>query len=69
MLAVGGPVSQALDSRSFTQKLFETEEDVNKIVKEWHGANPSATSAVLSSSASQTGGKASMNDILRAARK
>ena len=69
MLAVGGPVSQALDSRSFTQKLFETEEDVSKIVKEWHGANPSATSAALSSSASQTGGKATMNDILRAARK
>lgn len=49
LLAVGGPVSEALDSRSLTTKLFETDDDISSIVKDWQKANPSATTQALGS--------------------
>lgn len=68
--AVGGPLSKALDSRSFTRDLFESDKDIQELVREWNTANPSATSAALSSGGGQTNdGKPNMNDILRSAAK
>ena len=66
--AVGGPLSKALDSRSFTTKLFESDENVQDLVKQWHRDNPSATSTALGSSAAEPGkGKIDPNVLLRAA--
>lgn len=66
--AVGGPLSKALDSRTFTRDLFETDKDITELVKEFSKANPTATSSALgSSSAAPEGKKPSINDLLRAA--
>lgn len=66
--AVGGPLGKALDSRSFTTKLFESDEDVKDLVKQWHQDNPSATSTALGSSAAAPGkAKVDPNVLLRAA--
>ncbi len=63
----GGPLAKALDSRTFTQKLFETEDDIDGIVKDWHAANPSETSVALSSQGGTGKQKVSFNEIVRAA--
>lgn len=66
--AAGGPLGKALDSKSFTTALFESDKDISEIVKEWNAANPSATSTALGSAAAAPAGKApSMNDLLRSA--
>ena len=66
--AAGGPLGKALDSRSFTHDLFETDKDIADIVKAWHKANPSATTTALSSSAAEPSkGKVDPNVLLRAA--
>jgi hypothetical protein len=68
--AVGGPLGKALDSRSFTKELFETDKDIKVLVSEWHKANPSTTSAALGAgAAAPTGNKVNPNDLLRAATK
>ncbi|QPL15103.1 scaffolding protein [Microbacterium phage Erla] len=69
LLEAGGPISKALDSRTFTKDLFETDKDVADIVKDWQKANPSATSSALSTGAAgETGkGKHDPNDLIRAA--
>lgn len=68
--ASGGPLSKALDSRSFTTSLFETDKDIKDIVKEFNAANPTATSTALASSAAAPAGKSpSMNELLRSALK
>lgn len=66
--AAGGPLGKALDSRSFTRDLFETDKDISDLVKEWHRKNPTATSTALGSGAGDTGkGKIDPNALLRAA--
>jgi hypothetical protein len=68
--AVGGPLSKALDSRTFTRDLFETDKDIEGLVKDWHRANPTATSSALASTAGgNTGGngKVDPNVLIRAA--
>lgn len=66
--AAGGPVGKALDSRTFTRDLFETDKDIAALVKDWHKANPSATSTALgSASASPAPGKVDPNVLLRTA--
>ncbi|AUX83029.1 scaffolding protein [Microbacterium phage Bandik] len=69
LLEAGGPISKALDSRTFTKDLFETDKDVADLVKDWHKANPSATSSALSTAAAgETGkGKHDPNELIRAA--
>lgn len=68
--AAGGPLSKALDSRTFTRDLFESDKDIAEIVKDWQKANPTATSQALGSgSAAPAGTKSNMNDLLRAAAK
>jgi len=66
--AAGGPLGKALDSRTFTKSLFESDKDVESIVKDWNKANPTATSQALSSAAGEPSGKKPVqNDLLRAA--
>lgn len=66
--AVGGPLGKALDSRTFTRDLFETDKDIADLVKEWNRANPSATSTALgSAAASPASKKADPNALIRAA--
>lgn len=66
--AAGGPLGRALDSRSFTRDLFETDKDIATLVKDWHKANPSETSTALGSKGAETsGGKIDPNVLLRAA--
>lgn len=68
--AVGGPLSKALDSRSFTRELFETDKDVKDIVKDYMKANPTATSQALGGKAAAPADKApDMNTLIRASRK
>lgn len=67
LLTVGGDISKALDSRSFTKDLFESDKGIKEIVESWNKANPSAVGSALSGS-SQSNGKPTMNDLLRAAR-
>lgn len=68
--AAGGPMSKALDSRSFTKSLFETDTDVEALAKEWNAAHPTATATALSSSAAAPANSSpSMNDLLRSALK
>lgn len=65
--AVGGPLSKALDSKSFTTALFESDTDVTELVTKWHRDNPSATSSALTSSAGNTASKSDFNTLLRKA--
>jgi hypothetical protein len=66
--AAGGPISKALDSRSFTRELFESDKDVAEIASAWVKANPTATSSALASTAAEPGkGKADPNVLIRAA--
>ncbi|AUX82654.1 scaffolding protein [Microbacterium phage Knox] len=69
LLEAGGPISKALDSRTFTKDLFETDKDVADLVKDWHKANPSATSSALSTGAAGEAGKGKHdpNELIRAA--
>lgn len=64
----GGPLGKALDSRTFTRDLFESDKSVADLVKEWNRANPSATSVALASAAATPGkAKADPNELIRAA--
>jgi DNA-binding protein len=66
--AAGGDISKALDSRTFTRDLFESDKDVAEIAKAWRKANPTATSTALSSAAAAPAGdKVDQNALLRAA--
>lgn len=67
VMAVG--LGKALDSRTFTKELFETDTDVAKLVKDWQRANPTATSQALSSTAGgqQAEPKHDANELLRIA--
>lgn len=66
--AVGGPLGKALDSRTFTRDLFETDKDIDQLVKDWNKANPTATSSALASGAAAPAeGKVDANTLIRAA--
>lgn len=63
-------LGKALDSRTFTRDLFETDKDVKDLVQKWNKDHPSATSTALGSAASQPApGKVDVNSLLRAAAK
>lgn len=65
----GGDLGSALDSRTFTRQLFETDDKIEDIVKAWNKAHPSATSQALASAAAAPGGngKVDPNALIRAA--
>ncbi|AXQ52871.1 scaffolding protein [Microbacterium phage Neferthena] len=65
--AVG--LGKALDSRTFTRDLFESDKDIKTLVQDWNKANPSATSQALSGKAggAQGQGKVDPNELIRAA--
>lgn len=65
--SVGGPISKALDSRSFTTQLFESDTDIKELVDKWNSDNPTATSKALGSGNGATSSKNSLNDLFRAA--
>ncbi|WIC89563.1 scaffolding protein [Microbacterium phage GardenB] len=69
LLAAGGPLSKALDSRTFTKDLFESDKDVAELVTQWHKDNPSATAAALGGGSVEGQGKPKHdpNDLIRAA--
>ena len=67
VLNAGGELSGLLDSRRFTQELFESDRDVSKIVADWHKANPSPTSAALKPGAAHDKPAVDINELLRAA--
>lgn len=69
LVAAGGPLGRALDSRTFTKELFESDKDITDLVKDWHKANPTATAAALQSTApgGESSGKHNPNDLLRIA--
>lgn len=68
LVAAGGPIGKALDSRTFTRDLFETDKDIDDLVRDWHKANPSATSQALGSGgAAPAEGKVDANKLIRAA--
>ena len=64
--AVG--LGKALDSRTFTKDLFESEKDITDLVKDWNREHPTATSTALGASTSTTAeGKQDPNKLIRAA--
>lgn len=66
--SAGGPLGRALDSRTFTRDLFETDKDIATIVKDWNKANPSATSQALGAAAAAPADKkVDPNALIRAA--
>lgn len=68
LLALPGPLGKALDSRSFTDALFNSDKSIEDILKDWQRANPTATSQALGAGAGDPGKKApTMNELLRAA--
>lgn len=68
LVAAGGPLGKALDSRTFSKDLFESDKDIKDLVKDWHKANPSATSTALSNGpAGDAAGKQDPNTLIRAA--
>lgn len=69
LTSLGGPVSKALDSRSFSKALFESDQDINDLVAKWHRDNPSATSSALNSGAGSELSTTDMNKLLRSAAK
>lgn len=67
LTSLGGPISKALDSKSFSTALFETDTDIKELVAQWHKDNPSATSTALRSSAGDSESTKDMNALLRSA--
>jgi hypothetical protein len=66
--AVPGPLGRALDSRTFTKDLFETDKDIASLVKDFLKKNPSVTSQALGGGTTQqTSDKPDPNALLRAA--
>ena len=60
---------QALDSKSFSTSLFETDTDIKDLVAQWHKDNPSATSSALTSGPGSETSTKDMNALLRSAAK
>lgn len=64
--AVG--LGRALDSRTFTRDLFESDKDIKELVKDWNRANPSATSEALGNAPAGDGkSKPTPNELIRIA--
>lgn len=68
LTTVGGPISKALDSRSFTKSLFESDAEISELVDKWHKENPSQTSSALSGGSSGGSPKLDVNAALRSLR-
>lgn len=64
--AVG--LGKALDSRTFTRDLFESDKDVADLVKDWNRDHPTATSTALGGTTTTSAeGKQDPNKLIRAA--
>ena len=67
LTSLGGPLSKALDSKSFSKALFESDTDIKDLVAQWHKDNPSATSSALNSGTGTGATTQDMNELLRKA--
>ena len=68
MAATGSDIRGILDSRSASQRLWETDDDVRDIIKDWYQANPASVSRALNAGSSgDSGTKVTINDLLHAA--
>lgn len=68
LLVSGSTMARLLDSRSFSERVFNSDENVEDIIADWYKANPSNTSNALKSAGDvPREQKTSMNDLLRAA--
>lgn len=67
LTALGGPLSKALDSKSFSVALFESDTSVKDLVAQWHKDNPSVTSTAVTSGGGNSPSGTSINDLLRSA--
>ena len=67
LVAVGGPLGKALDSKSFTKDLFESDTSVEELVDAWNKNNPSHTSSALGATAGEGKSTTNINDLLRMA--
>lgn len=68
LTAMGGEVSELLDSRKFSAALFDPETKIESLVEDWRKAHPTvATKALSASSSNGEKDEPSMNDLLRAA--
>lgn len=66
--AMGGEVSELLDSRKFSTALFDSDAKIDDLVTEWRKAHPSTATKALGAQTASTGdGKPSINEMLRAA--
>ena len=68
LTAMGGEISELLDSRKFSTALFDSDTKIESLVADWRKAHPTiATRALSASSSSGDKDEPSMNDLLRAA--
>jgi len=68
LTAMGGEVSELLDSRKFSAALFESDTKIESLVEDWRKAHPSTVAKALGAGTAGTeDNKPSMNDMLRAA--
>jgi hypothetical protein len=68
LAAMGGEVSELLDSRKFSAALFDSDTKIESLVEDWRKAHPSAAIKALRAGTARTeDDKPSMNDMLRAA--
>jgi len=68
LLKSGGSLASLLDSRTFAQQLFETDDPVEKLVDAWNKAHPSQTAQALGAKAGEDKAQGpSISEVLRAA--
>ena len=60
-------IGKALDSRTLTQRLFESDDEIDSILQDWHKDNPTTTSRALTGSNDSSPSAPSVGDLLRVA--
>lgn len=66
VLQSGTVLENILDSRSFSEKLFDSDIDVKELVKEWNSKHPSKMTEALRSNSRKGQEKSSLNTLFRA---
>lgn len=68
LAAMGGEVSELLDSRKFSTALFDSDTKIESLVEDWRKAHPSTATKALGAQTASTGDdKPSISEMLRAA--
>lgn len=66
VLHSGTVLENILDSRSFSEKLFDSDIDIKELVKEWNSKHPSKMNEALRSNSRKGSEKSSLNTLFRA---